>query len=856
MKQKPIFRRCLAVLLCLCMLVPVMGASAFADDDYPYTFPEEDGKPYYQLSAYAYACTDEDVAGKVRYPTNIFRLLDEQGEQTLTYCADAVIFDEYGFHYRTRELKDMTQTAASEKNLRAIVQNSYPFIEIDEMIAKAKAAGLTLHNDVVPHYEMVIISAVQQAIFSYTNPSYTIKYPYVGALVPATHEYYRDLILYYDESYASSESDMTQNESNIRADVIALRDWLKGLTPAAAPDVTVNASFEARIETAGDAYNLTLYNLSDDVKIGADLTVTVKKSTDTVYTESNVTVTADGTISVSFKSDKLDADDEVTVVLTGNKPYEDVVAYESEVKGSTQSQLFIGKGTLYKPFSANNTAKVPAKISISVTKVWSGDGVQPSQVTVHLFADGVDTGKTLTLSAANSWSGSFTGLDATSGGKKIAYTVSEDAVTGYASAVTGDMENGFTITNTSNGIISIRPADITIYMGGEKGYDAVVGSGSETLDTNNSLPTPLFHISAPAGVDPTQLTFVSSDIIPGTQTAKQWTVSVAGKTRDGQTLYYLNKANDAQDDVRVQYSVNGSSVTNDQFDPNTVKDLYEDYTATLYTGAVTLSSVRAIDGNGTEYGIRTGEGTLRVRAVDLGSGTPETNPVYLVQSALPTERLAAGTAAVVAPEGTTYVLNHTTVPAGPDGIGLLFDDIYDKDNGQSLRENALIAQADAKIGPAAANVTRWHQAKYLDLVDENNGNAWVKTTGQPVTVVWAYPEGTDANTSFTLLHFEGLHRDDADQASSGYTVSDITAVDPTRVSIRKTAAGIEFDVPSGGFSPFVLIWEKANPAASSETTSVSAPQTGDSAQPAVLVSVAALSVGAAVAIVFTRRRRR
>lgn len=115
MKQKSIFRRCLAVLLCLCMFVPVMGASAFADDDYPYTFPEEDGKPYYQLSAYAYACTDEDVAGKVRYPTNIFRLLDEQGEQTLTYCADAVIFDEYGFHYRTRELKDMTQTAASEK---------------------------------------------------------------------------------------------------------------------------------------------------------------------------------------------------------------------------------------------------------------------------------------------------------------------------------------------------------------------------------------------------------------------------------------------------------------------------------------------------------------------------------------------------------------------------------------------------------------------------------------------------------------------------------------------------------------------------------------------------------------------
>lgn len=67
--------RLLAVLLCLCMILPVASVPALAEgEEYAYTYPDD--KPYYEVSMYAYACTDADVAQNLQYPTSIFRLLD------------------------------------------------------------------------------------------------------------------------------------------------------------------------------------------------------------------------------------------------------------------------------------------------------------------------------------------------------------------------------------------------------------------------------------------------------------------------------------------------------------------------------------------------------------------------------------------------------------------------------------------------------------------------------------------------------------------------------------------------------------------------------------------------------------
>ncbi|SDZ95207.1 hypothetical protein SAMN02745687_01215, partial [Lachnospiraceae bacterium NK3A20] len=110
---------------------------------------------------------------------------------------------------------------------------------------------------------------------------------------------------------------------------------------------------------------------------------------------------------------------------------------------------------------------VPDKTSLSVTKAWSDnndqDGKRPDSVTVHLLADGEDTGESLVLNGANSWTGSFAELDAKKAGKNIEYTVKEDAVAGYAAVITGDAETGYTVTNTH--------APETISVSGSKTWD-------------------------------------------------------------------------------------------------------------------------------------------------------------------------------------------------------------------------------------------------------------------------------------------------------------------------------------------------------------------------------------------------
>ena len=93
-------------------------------------------------------------------------------------------------------------------------------------------------------------------------------------------------------------------------------------------------------------------------------------------------------------------------------------------------------------------AHEPETVSVPVEKKWVGG--EGGEVTVRLLADGKDAGKALKLNAGNGWKGSFDGLPAYKDGKRIAYTVAEDAVEGYSSEVAGDAKGGFTVTNTKD----------------------------------------------------------------------------------------------------------------------------------------------------------------------------------------------------------------------------------------------------------------------------------------------------------------------------------------------------------------------------------------------------------------------
>ncbi len=130
------------------------------------------------------------------------------------------------------------------------------------------------------------------------------------------------------------------------------------------------------------------------------------------------------------------------------------VAYTVQEVGSANGYASSVSGSAPEGFTVTNS-HTPETINIPVTKKWVGP--EGDSATVRLYANGADTGKTRTLNKAGSWADEFTDLPKFKGGREIAYTVKEDAVPDYSSAVSGDAAAGFTVTNTLNkGTFSVK----------------------------------------------------------------------------------------------------------------------------------------------------------------------------------------------------------------------------------------------------------------------------------------------------------------------------------------------------------------------------------------------------------------
>ena len=114
-------------------------------------------------------------------------------------------------------------------------------------------------------------------------------------------------------------------------------------------------------------------------------------------------------------------------------------------------------------YTVKNTY-TPEKITISGTKTWDDnnnqDGKRPESITVKLMVGNTVIG-TKNVTATNGWTYKFENLPKYREGQEIAYTVTEDAVTGYSTSI-----NGYNITN------SYTPETVTV-------------SGSKTWIDNN-----------------------------------------------------------------------------------------------------------------------------------------------------------------------------------------------------------------------------------------------------------------------------------------------------------------------------------------------------------------------------------
>lgn len=290
----------------------------------------------------------------------------------------------------------------------------------------------------------------------------------------------------------------------------------------------------------------------------------------------------------------------------------------------------------------------------------------------------------------------------------------------------------------------ISPADITIYTGGDEDY------------TNNGLPEDYVIEGLPEGYN-----------------------DIEGLKEKLGGIQYLD--------------ANGDPIVNDK-KPGEYRIAFNN----------PLPDDYKINGNDVEVV----EGKLIIRYTadqdESISGT-NVNELLNVAPTTPVKDYAIG----VVESGSIYYINNDTSRKITDisGISLLDDDLLTSGNDgrQELMEkraNEMI-QWDKEID----GLTNQFSFHYLDLVDRNNGDAWVSST-KPITVYLPYPKDTDQDTEFKLLHYKDLHREygitepaDVKAAIEACEIEDLSG------KIQKTEIGIAFSVDQSGFSPFALVWQ-------------------------------------------------
>ena len=373
----------------------------------------------------------------------------------------------------------------------------------------------------------------------------------------------------------------------------------------------------------------------------------------------------------------------------------------------------------------------------------------------------------------------------------------------------------------SVGAIRIQPADITIYTGGD-GYESVVnGSGNDLGGTNNGLPEPGFYITLPAEVNEwllenanagdivtngqdqqvvdlsKYLTFTYDD---GNGTTRTWGLE-RYDTNDNDNnsmaykkfIYRIKPAvvNDEEIPIRLQFTNEDGSYTNSDDFTVSLDQLYQDYEMTIYAGDLNQGLVKAVLTVGNEkkeFSSAVDTGLLKIRGVN------DEDPINEVNTGAPTSEVNEITAYV--PEDANFYINSSKLEvANPDDVALLVDSIVPDE------DNTLYYSAVDKFAEITSSQN--YQLQYMDLVDTSNGNAYV-TTDKDVDIYWPYPEGTDRNTEFYVVHYQGMDREDEGALGSGSYEDEMVLYSEDNGKLETTDHGIKFTVES--FSPFALFW--------------------------------------------------
>lgn len=409
-------------------------------------------------------------------------------------------------------------------------------------------------------------------------------------------------------------------------------------------------------------------------------------------------------------------------------------------------------------------------------------------------------------------------------------------------AVWGYDENGDGIADADQVIVT--PADIRIYTGGNGYSDVINDADQEVVDSqvSDGLPTPGYYIILPYDVNEKVLAqaekdnatvtnskneqiadlsdYLTFDYTDSTGKIRHWTLDRYDGTTGNTSMAYdkfIYRINPATTNVegesvpiRLLFTdADGEEQTNDDFTVST-DTLYQTFDMTIYAGDLDRGLIKANFAESTgvsAQNIGVGSGTLTVRGVVTDEdATVNTTPILEAGADV---NAATDVSVQLQNANTNFYINESKLEvANPDAVKLLVDSTVSDESDATMRDMAETQFSDT--------ITEEHSVdmKYLDLVDTSNGNAWVTTGGDEVTVFWPYPADADPNGEFYVVHYEGLDRDEGG-ALNGYDTRQMTLYSTEETAaagtkIEKTDNGITFTVDS--FSPFAVNYTaKADP---------------------------------------------
>lgn len=348
--------------------------------------------------------------------------------------------------------------------------------------------------------------------------------------------------------------------------------------------------------------------------------------------------------------------------------------------------------------------------------------------------------------------------------------------------------------------IKISLSDITIYTGGNS-YEGVVDGEEGESSTENGFPEPGFYLTLPDELNDKlgQITNLE-DIMTlkydaGQGTTREWALESYGTTENssdsGGYIYKFLPTAEGQDPVRIQIQDdNGNYIVSDDFEVR-MTEQFKQFNMNLYYGSLQAEYVTAefkIGDKTYTYPVAQSEdATLTVKA-NINEKHAE-----IVESR---DEITHGDFAAVADADTTYFVNEKNVQLeDASGARLMVDDLID----QEILVNYIQEERADELPDGNVKF----QQRYLDLVDTNNGDAYLTLgDGHDITVYWPVPEDYDNSEEALIYHFDGVDRDynDGDVAAQ---VEELILIEPELVTVN---GNDYFEFTTASFSPFVLTY--------------------------------------------------